>query len=94
MRQNFEWDETKEMKNFRRHGIDFQEAITVFQDEFSLTFDDFTHSNDEERFIDIGRSAKGRILVVVYTERGNDIRIISCRKATTTEKIVYETQNT
>lgn len=82
------------MKNIRKHGIDFQEAMTVFRDEFSLTFNDFTHSNDEERSIDIGRSAKGKLLVVVYTERGNNIRIISCRKATPAEKKIYETQNT
>ena len=93
MKSNFEWDENKAEKNIRKHGISFQEAATVFQDEFSLTFNDPAHSSEEERFIDIGRSSNGRILIVVYTERNNNIRIISCRKATSSEKKAYETQN-
>jgi uncharacterized DUF497 family protein len=76
MKPALEWDETKAETNLHKHGINFQEAMTVFQDEFSLTFSDYSHS-DEERFIDIGYSLKGQILLVVYTERANTIRIIS-----------------
>ena len=93
MKSAFEWDENKATTNLRKHGVNFYEALTVFQDEFSLTFSDYSHSDDEERFIDIGRSSKGQILLVVYTERANHIRIISCRKATVAERKTYETQN-
>ena len=93
MKLVFEWDENKADTNLRKHGISFLEALTVFQDESSLTFSDYSHSEDEERYIDIGRSSKGQILLVVYTERANNIRIISCRKATAAERQTYETQN-
>jgi len=83
MKSNFEWDEKKAKINIQKHGIGFEEATSVFQDESSLTMSDPIHSTEEERFIDIGFSSKGRILVVAYTERGNNIRIISCRKAIT-----------
>mgnify|MGYP001204875365 CR=1 FL=1 len=92
MNLNFEWDEHKARRNLQRHpGVSFNEAKTVFDDEFSITINDSAHSTDEERFIDIGRSDMGRILVVVYTERGNNIRIISARKPTPTERRKYET---
>lgn len=58
-----------------------------------MTFSDFIHSSEEDRFVDIGRSEKGRVLVVVYTERDSNIRIISCRKATSVEKKVYKKEN-
>ena len=90
----YEWDTNKAKKNIRKHGIGFEEAMSIFQDKFSLTRDDPLHSEREERFIDIGRSTKGNILVVVYTERGDDVRIISCRKATPAERKAYEKQNT
>jgi uncharacterized DUF497 family protein len=93
MKPNFEWDEFKAEKNLRKHGISFQEAASVFWDEFSLTFTDIAHSAGEERFIDIGCSTSGRVLVVVYTERRNNIRIISCRKATIEERKIYESQS-
>lgn len=93
MKPNFEWDEKKAKTNFQKHGVSFEEATSVFQDESSLTMNDIAHSADEERFIDIGLSSKRRILVVVYTERKNNIRIISCRKATLVERNAYETQN-
>ncbi|HNB51022.1 MAG TPA: BrnT family toxin [Anaerolineales bacterium] len=91
MKPNFEWDESKARLNLTKHaGVSFSEAKTVFDDEFSVTIHDPQHSIEEERFVDIGRSAKGRILVVVYTERGTNIRIISARKATLTERRIYE----
>jgi uncharacterized DUF497 family protein len=93
MKFDFEWNEKKAKINIQKHGIDFEEAMSIFQDESSLTMQDATHSMNEERFIDIGISSKGRILVVAYTERGEKIRIISCRKATPVERKAYETQN-
>lgn len=94
MKPNFEWDEKKAKSNIKKHGITFEEATTVLQDELSLTIHDIAHSITEERFVDIGLSSNGQVLVVIfYTERGNNIRILSCRKATTQERKVYETQN-
>lgn len=90
MKLNFERDEKKAKANFRKHKVSFDEAVTVFSDPFSITISDPDHSADEERYIDIGYSDKGRLLVVVYTERGPNIRIISCRKATRKEQRSYE----
>ncbi len=86
----FEWDERKAQENFRKHRVSFDEAKTVFLDPFSITIPDPNHSIDEERFIDIGTSIGGRVLVVVYTERGDNIRLISSRKATLAERRKYE----
>jgi uncharacterized protein len=86
----FEWDEAKARTNLRRHGVSFDEGIAVFDDPFSITIPDPDHSYEEERFIDIGSSEAGSVLVVVYTERGGNIRIISCRRATPTERRLYE----
>ncbi len=88
----YEWDAKKAETNIRKHGVGFEEAISVFEDKFSLTRDDPLHSEHEERYIDIGLSNSGNLLVVVYTERGYRIRLISCRKATPAEKIAYEKQ--
>lgn len=93
MKPNFEWNQTKAKSNFQKHGVTFEEATTVFQDELSLTINDIAHSITEERFVDIGLSANGDVLVVTYTERASNIRIISCRKATPKERKAYETQN-
>jgi hypothetical protein len=90
MMLTFEWDAEKARENLKKHDASFEEAKTVFDDLFSITIADPEHSTDEERYIDIGLSAKGQILVVVYTERGSDIRIISCRKATTVERRTYD----
>lgn len=86
----FEWDEKKEYENQKKHNVDFDEAKTIFNDPLSITIHDPGHSANEHRFIDMGRSAKGRLLVVVYTERNNRIRIISCRFATKKEQEEYE----
>lgn len=86
----FEWDEVKEKSNFRKHGISFAEGESVFYDAYSLTISDPDHSIEEERFIDIGTSNKNRILIVVYMEREDRIRIISVRKATVQERKMYE----
>lgn len=90
MKLNFEWDEEKAKTNIKKHGISFDEAITVFLDPFSMTISDPNHSVDEQRYISIGSSGQGRVLVVVYTERRSNTRIISCRKATPTERKQYE----
>ena len=86
----FEWDEDKAKANLKNHKISFDEAKTVFADTNSLTIFDPKHSIDEDRYLDIGISTQRRLLVVVYTERKEGIRIISCRKATTIEQKRYE----
>ena len=91
MNPTFEWDEEKAITNLRKHRVSFEEARTVFGDPLSLTFSDPEHSDEEHRYIDIGRSSEGRILVVVYTERRSKmIRLISSRRATHWEKKIYE----
>ena len=86
----FEWDEAKAAANVRKHSVSFEEAITVFGDPHAITIFHVEHSEAEDRFINVGLSASGRILVVVYTERGPRIRIISCRRATLAERRQYE----
>ena len=86
----FEWDEEKAAANLRKHKVSFDEAKTVFGDPMSLTIFDETHSTEEQRYIDIGISARGRLLVVAYTERGSNIRIISSRRATPAERKQYD----
>ncbi len=90
MKVNFEWDEEKAKANLKKHKVTFDEAATVFLDPFSITILDPDHSVEEQRHVDIGSSDKGHILVVVYTERGSNTRIISTRKATSSERKLYE----
>jgi len=93
MKLNFEWDDEKAKANLKKHAVSFDEATTVFIDPFSMTNYDPDHSVDEQRYIDIGSSDEGRVLVVAYTERGANIRLISCRKATPSERKLYEKSN-
>ena len=86
----FEWDESKAQENEEKHGVSFEEAKTVFNDPFSITIYDPDHSEDEDRYLDMGSSVNGRVLVVSYTERKNSIRIISSREATRREQRNYE----
>lgn len=86
----FEWDEDKAKANFKKHKVSFEEGKTIFNDPFLFTFPDDKHSVNEERFINIGLSAQGPILVLTHTERKSKIRIISCRKATPRERSFYE----
>jgi uncharacterized protein len=86
----FEWDPRKAITNFEKHTVSFEEATTVFHDPLSLTIDDPLHSEGERRLVHIGISHKNRLLVVVHTERGDNIRLISARKATLKERILYE----
>lgn len=87
----FEWDREKAERNFRKHGVSFDEAVTVFYDPLSATFDDPDHSVREKRFVTVGYSAHGHLLVVSHTERGNAVRIISARHATARERKRHET---
>jgi uncharacterized DUF497 family protein len=90
MALTFEWDEEKAATNFKKHQVSFEEAKTVFNDPLSITVLDPDHSIDEDRYIDIGMSSQERLLVVVYTERGQNIRLISSRQATRREQKAYE----
>ena len=89
----FEWNEDKAETNFKKHKVGFEEAESVFYDPLSVTIPDPDHSIDEYRFLDIGTSDNSRLLIVVYTERMDRIRIISARKATKTERKKYEEEN-
>jgi hypothetical protein len=86
----FEWDRRKAGSNARKHGVSFEEASTVFGDQLSLTIPDPAHSEKEHRLVTIGRSHRGRFLVVVHTERGDNIRIISARLASRRERRNHE----
>lgn len=86
----FEWDNAKAARNLRKHGVSFDEAVTLFGDAHAITFSETDHSESEDRSRTYGLSIRGRLLVVVHTERRNNIRIISARKATRYEKTIYE----
>ena len=87
---HFEWDERKAKSNAKKHGLSFDEASTAFGDTLSLTIPDPAHSQSEERFVTIGLSHRNHLLVVVHTERGDNIRIISARAANRRERKTYE----
>lgn len=84
----YQWDRDKALSNLNKHGIDFADAISIFSDELAITI--FEDRYEEERFITIGRDILGRILIVVYTSRDDEIRIISARKANKNERRQYE----
>jgi len=86
----FEWDENKAESNFLKHGIQFEEAVKVFADPYLMFTEDFSHSQGEEREWAIGEAEDGSIVVVVFTIRGERIRLISARKATKRECQQYE----
>ena len=85
----YEWDSGKARRNLQKHGVDFADAVPVLEDELALTVRD-PNDRSEERFITIGCDALGRLLVVVFTWRGERIRIISARSATSHERRHYE----
>jgi len=85
-----EWDEEKNAVNVQKHGVSFEEAATVFGDPLSDTYDDPDHSAEENRFITIGNSEKGRLLFVAHTDRADCVRIISARELTRQERRGYE----
>lgn len=86
---DFEWDRAKELANIRKHGLDFAEAVEALQDETGLTMAE-PDCVGEERFVNLGRDAKRRLLVTVFAYRGDRIRIISSRKATARERRQYK----
>ncbi|MFQ4138491.1 BrnT family toxin [Nodosilinea sp. PGN35] len=88
----FEWDNTKADRNRAKHGITFDEAQTAFNDPFYVDFYDPDHSEDEARYLIIGTSSQGRLLIVSYTERGDAIRLISARELTRSEREAYENE--
>jgi len=89
----FEWDPEKAAANIRRRRVSFNEAATVLEDPLSTTFPNEAHSEDEMRFVTVGVSQRGRLLVVAHTERNDTIRIISARRATRRERAFYEQDN-
>jgi uncharacterized protein len=90
MRLAFEWDNNKAKQNVKKHGVSFEEASTVFGDPLARTIPDPLHSGEEDRFVHLGKSQRRRLLVVVFTERGDKIRIISARAATRRERKHHE----
>ncbi len=87
----YEWDRNKASSNQTKHGVTFEEAKSVFEEDLNtLTLSDVEHSFEEERYIEIGMSNQGRLLSIVYTERNANIRIISARPATPREVRLYE----
>lgn len=85
---NYQWDKNKAASNLQKHGIEFADAVSVFSDNLAITISDKRF--DEERFVTIGMDAFGRILVVVFTWRGENIRLISARLAERRERKQYE----
>jgi uncharacterized DUF497 family protein len=86
----FEWDPVKAETNWRKHGVSFAEASSAFEDPLQYVIHDPDHSKQEERFLLLGRSSVGRLLVVAHAERGKRIRLISARPATPRERRDYE----
>ena len=90
MIQTFEWDYHKALINKKAHNVSFEEAKSVYGDMFACIFEDIDHSVNENREIIIGFSEMNRLLTIVFTERNNNIRIISARKSTKKERNLYE----
>jgi len=86
----FEWDVQKARSNLSKHGVSFEAASTVFSDLASLTIPDPDHSLTERRYITMGRAFNGKLLVVVHTVRGDNVRVISARRASRKERKSYE----
>jgi hypothetical protein len=86
----FEWDQSKAASNLKKHGVSFEEAKTVFDNPLAVIFDDEAHSVDEQREIIIGHSRQNRLLLIAFTERSGNVRIISARPATRNEREDYE----
>jgi uncharacterized protein len=90
MALTFEWDPAKARANLRKHGVPFAEAMTVFKDPLGRIVADSRHSGTEERFAILGVSSRGRLLAVMFTDRNERIRLISARRATSSERQDYE----
>jgi hypothetical protein len=85
-----DWDVRKAEANFRKHGVRFSESLAVFEDDYAITITDDESDPDEQRFVSMGTGVKGRVLVVVYSYRGENIRILSARPAEAHERSQYE----
>lgn len=90
---DFEWDDAKAESSEEKHGVSFAEAMTIFADTLSVTGYDPEHSDEEDRFLTMGLSVDGRLLVVSHTDRAEAIRIISAREASRRERKDYEDGN-
>ena len=88
----FEWDDGKNLANRKKHGVSFEEAVTVFYDPLAATFTDPDHSRGEHRFLTVGYTSSERLLVVCHTERRGGVRLISARRATRRERNRHETE--
>ena len=88
----FDWDEEKAKSNLAKHGISFDESTSVFDDPLFLTFADLEHALQEQRFLIMEESARGRLLVISYTDRKDITRLISVRPATRKERKAYESE--
>ena len=89
---DFEWDPRKARANLRKHGVTFHDAATVLRDPLGVTIYDPDHSGEEDRYITIGTSGGGRLLMVAHTDRGDRIRIINARELTRAEREAYESE--
>jgi uncharacterized protein len=90
MTSSFEWNQEKAERNLQKHGVAFEEAVSIFDDLLCFVIDDPNHSIRERRFVALGYSIAQRLLIVVYTERKDKIRIISARPSTKPERRTYE----
>jgi uncharacterized DUF497 family protein len=86
----FEWDPAKDAVNQKKHGINFQEAATLFGDRLAITISDPDHLEDEQRFLTTGTSERGRVMIIAHPDREDRIRIISARPVTARERRIYE----
>jgi uncharacterized DUF497 family protein len=93
MSLEFEWDKAKATRNIKKHGVSFEQAMTVFADPLSLTIHDPEHSDNQDRYIILGESNRRRLLVVVFTDRDARIRIITASRASRQERKTYEKGN-
>ncbi len=87
---NIAWDEEKGASNLMKHGVSFTQAGAVFLDAWSVSFFDATHSQDEDRYVTVGVDSEGRLLYVVHTDNGVNVRLISAREASSQERKQYE----
>lgn len=88
--RGYEWDQEKAASNLEKHGVSFEEAATVFSDPLYIDFYDPDHSVNEHRYLIMGQTTAGRLLIVSYTERDAIVRLISAREVTSSERRAYE----
>jgi uncharacterized protein len=88
----YEWDADKAAANLAKHGVSFEQACTVFLDSYALTYQDSLHSEEEQRVITIGLAEPANLLLVVSTDREDNVRIISARPTNASERKFYESQ--